>query len=53
MTRREELTNRLDKVETARFSLAMNDSWNTDDYARDRELFNEETALRRELAEVA
>ena len=53
MTRREELTNRLDEVETKRFYLAMKDYWNDDDYNRDRELFNEETALRKELAEVA
>jgi hypothetical protein len=50
MTRREELTNRLDEVETKRFYLAMKDRWNNDDYDKERELANEELAIRKELA---
>jgi hypothetical protein len=50
MTRREELTNRLDEVETERFYLAMKDRWNNDDYDKERELANEEFAIRKELA---
>ena len=50
MTRREELTNRFDEVETKRFYLAMKDRWNNEDYDKERELANEELAIRKELA---
>ena len=50
MTRREELTNKLDVVETERFYLAMKDRWNNEDYNKERELANEELAIRKELA---
>lgn len=50
MTRREELTNRLDGVETKRFYLAMKDRWNNEDYDKEHELANEEFAIRKELA---
>lgn len=51
MTRREKLTARLEVIEERRFFLAMKDRWNTEDYALDNKLYNEELAIKRELAE--
>ena len=51
MTRREELTTRLEAIEERRFFLAMKDRWNTEDYALDNKLYSEELAIKRELAE--
>ena len=51
MTRREELTARLEAIGKRRFFLAMKDRWNVEDYALDNKLYNEELAIERELTE--
>ena len=51
MKRREELKARLEAIENRRFFLAMKDRWDNNDYALDNKLFNEELAIKKELAE--
>lgn len=46
---REEITKRIDKLETRRFYLAMKDMWNNSDYALEDKLCREIRALKAQL----
>ena len=48
-----EIEKRIEELEDKRFYLAMKDRWDRDDYAVDRQWFNELLKLKKELAQMA
>ena len=49
---RQEIINRIEKIEDARFYHKMKDHWNWKDFEYDRKLANEEFELRKQLKEM-
>ena len=50
---REEITRKIEEIETRRFYLAMKDRWTREDFRIDSELSKEYVNLKKELEKVA